>query len=58
METREQFLDRRLRQIQEGAAGAIRREVAWLRKHRFPVWVVVDGRVVDVSEREDPGRDP
>lgn len=49
-ETEEQLLERRLEQIAEGAAEAIRREVRWLREHNFPVWVAENGRVVDARK--------
>lgn len=57
-ETREQLLDRRLREIQEGATEAIRREVAWLREHNFAVWVFENGRVVDATKSDSSNRDP
>lgn len=55
-ETLNQFLDRRIAQMREGAREAIEREVAWLREHNFPVWVAENGHVVDASKR--PGNEP
>ena len=49
-ETRERLIERRLEQIRRGVPEAIRREVAWLRRHNFPVWVWEDGRVVDAAK--------
>jgi hypothetical protein len=49
-ETKEQLLDRRLEQIREGATEAIRREVEWLKRHNFAVWVSANGRVVDATK--------
>ena len=43
-ETEKQLLERRLEQMGEGAAEAIRREVEWLREHNFPVWIWACGR--------------
>jgi len=36
---------------------AIRREVEWLKLHNFPVWVAVNGDIVDASKLEDENRD-
>ncbi len=48
-ETR-QLVERRFEQIRRGVEEAIRREVAWLERHNFPVWVWRDGRVVDARK--------
>ena len=37
--------------MREGASEAIRREVAWLREHNFPVWIAENGRVFDAREK-------
>lgn len=57
-ETEAEFLDRRLEQMREAATEAIRREVAWLREHNFPVWVYKNGRVVDAREEAPERPDP
>jgi len=49
-ETEAEFLDHRLEQIRTGAAEAIRREVAELRRLGLPVWVSENGHVVDASK--------
>lgn len=49
-ETKEQLIDRRFEQTRKSATEAIRIEVEWLRRHNFPVWVSVNGRIVDVSK--------
>ncbi|MEE8469243.1 MAG: hypothetical protein V3T22_12355 [Planctomycetota bacterium] len=49
-ESRDQLLDRRLEQIRRGASEAIRREVEWLKRHNFPVWVWKNGHVVDATK--------
>jgi hypothetical protein len=56
-ETTEELLRRRSAEIRRGVITAIAREVAWLRRHNFPVWVYENGRVVDAAKRcaaEDP----
>lgn len=55
-EARKALIARRLVQIQEGAREAVRREVEWLRRHNFPVWVADNGRVIDASKRRDRRR--
>ena len=52
----EQFLERRLEQIRIGASEAIRREVEWLKRHNFPVWVWKNGHVVDANKRSGEGQ--
>lgn len=52
-ESREQLLARRLEQIRQGASEAIRREVEWLKRHNFPVWIWKNGRVVDATKSGD-----
>ena len=48
-ETRE-LVERRFEQIHRGVTEAIRREVAWLERHNFPVWVFRNGQVLDASK--------
>lgn len=48
-ETRE-LVERRFEQIRTGVTEAIRREVEWLERHNFPVWVSENGRVVDATK--------
>lgn len=55
--SREELIDLRLEQIREGATEAISREVAWFKKHNFPVWVSENGHVVDAVLRERLVRD-
>jgi len=55
-DTRDQFLDKRIEQIRAGAREAIRREVAWLKEHNFPIWVSENGKVVDASENGEGKR--
>ena len=55
-EARRELIARRQMQILEGAREAVRREVEWLRRHNFPVWVAANGRVVDASKRRDRQR--
>ena len=50
-ETRDELLERRFEQIRKSATQAIREEVEWLERHNFPVWISVDGRVVDATKR-------
>ena len=50
-ETKQELLERRLQQIREGVPEAIRRELRWLKKHNFPIWVSENGKVVDASSR-------
>ena len=63
-ESMDDLIERRFAQILEGAADAIRLEVAWLRLHNFPVWVARGDRIVDAAKdtgeemsavRTDPG---
>lgn len=55
-ETKQELIERRYREIREGGAEAIRREVEWLKRHNFPVWVCdEEGNVVDASQRNGTG---
>ena len=56
--TRNELIDLRLEQIREGTTEAIRREVAWLRRHDFPVWVSENGHVVDAAAKDRPRVEP
>ena len=56
-EKKDQRLDDRFEQIKRGVTEAIRREVEWLRRHNFPVWVAENGGVVDASKRPSSERD-
>lgn len=49
-ETTRELIERRWELIRETATEAIRLEVAWLRRHNFPIWVARDGRIVDARE--------
>lgn len=57
MDADREFLERRLEQIREGAREAIRREVEWLKRHNFPVWVCENGTVVDATKRPSSAGD-
>lgn len=50
-ETEAEFLDRRIAEMSKAAKEAIRREVAWLREHNFPIWIAENGRVFDAREK-------
>lgn len=52
----EEHLERRFEQIQRGVVEGIRREVEWLKRHGYPVWVWENGRVVDANEDRSGGR--
>jgi hypothetical protein len=49
-----EFLEQRLRTIEEGLKEAIRREVARLRANGLPIYVSKNGRVVDINKKPDP----
>ena len=51
-----ELVERRLEQIEKGAKEAVRREVAWLKEHNFPVWVAEGGRIVDAGKKQPPGK--
>ena len=51
-EAKEEFLERRFEQISRALTEAIRTKVEWLERHRFPVWVSRDGKVVDASKEQ------
>lgn len=48
-ETRK-LVEKRFEQMCTALPEAIRREVEWLERHNFPVWVWENGRVVDASK--------
>lgn len=50
--SREELISLRFEQIREGVTDAIRREVAWLKKHNFPVWISENGHVVDAALKD------
>ncbi len=46
-ETREQLIARRRREIYIGVMEGVRKEVEWLERHNFAVWILHEGQVVD-----------
>ena len=48
----QELVRRRFEQIERGVREAIRREVEWLERHNFPVWVSENGHVVDASKND------
>jgi len=47
IETREQLIARRRREIHIGVMEGARKEVEWLERHNFAVWILHEGQVVD-----------